>query len=223
MYKKLSALLVCLLVLCQFAYAEEIISGLVEDFTLRNGVKFLMTKEEVQGKEELTAEFQKYCVYENNLQIKGDLAGIDDAVGYYVFDNNSLLQSFEYSFGGGLNNIKTRKQVKVEYDSIEYALNEKYGSELSHNSPIRSNYLINNISNLDGFGDDFDIINYSERLIKNNSGGYVKIEHWSTYQTINSELELVNHHVQYTYFTNEFVDLVISNIKTKEAQKDSDL
>ena len=225
MYKKLSVLLVCLLVLSQFAYAEqkEIISGIVEDFTLRNGVKFLMTREEVQDKEEIPAEFQKYSVYENNLQIKGGLAGINDAVGYYVFDDESLLQSFEYSFGGGMNNRKNRAQVQVEYDSVESALNEKYGGALSNNSSIRSSYLIDDIANLDDFGDNFDIISYSERLIKNNSGGYVKIEHWSTYQTIDSDLEIVNHHVQYTYFADEFVNAIISNVELKEAQKDSDL
>lgn len=226
MLKTLSILLVCLLIFCPLVSAEqqEIISGIVDGFSFRNGIKFLMTKEEVQAREELTTTYQKYSVYDNNLQINGTLAGIDNAIGYYVFDDDSLLKSFEYSFGGNMFDLKPRAKIKSEYDSVENTFSDKYGDALISRCPIISEYLIGDIESLDDLGKVFGVLNFSERLLKNKNGGYVKIEHWSTYKIVdNSDIEITNHNVQYTYYSDEYVNLVIAEIESKEAQKDSDL
>jgi hypothetical protein len=152
------------------------------------------------------------------------MAGLDNATGEYVFDSDWKLVSFKYFFGSGsLIDQKPRNEMLSDYEYINKALIEKYGSPITGVSPFTS----------DGFQDDITFLNtqkgaqllrLNEWLFKMASGGYVKIEHWASVIGLDSiGYEATSHYLQYSYLSDNYVDFISDALNNKENQTDNDL
>lgn len=205
-----------------FAEYNATITGMIDEFEIRSGIKFMMTKDEVSANEKLELDGSKYSTNKNHLDIYGSLAGIDNASGEYIFDNDWKLTSFQYYFGGSLMEPKPEGLILSEYDTIEKTLAEKYGSPLDGISAIMSDDLISNIEMINDQR-NAQLLRLSERLLKINSGGYVKIEHWAAVNKLNVDYEYTSHYVQYTYFTDDYFNFVSRALQANENQKNNDL
>jgi hypothetical protein len=187
----------------------------IDSFEIRNGIKFGITKEEVISKELLETEpTNMYGV--GGLKIRGSISGVIGAEGYYCFDENGLLSSLLYDFDLTLS-ISSSKSVaemeaNSEYNRIEAILSEKYGNELKNSCYVNSSSFLWDINNaIKKTSSDFGAINWSQRLLKLSSGGYVKIEHYMLYDYRKAERKF-EHKVIYSYFTDNQVDAIIESV-----------
>jgi hypothetical protein len=226
MKKSCSIILAILLFTVVTASAEysAAITGTLDKFEIRNGIQFFMSKDEVIQREELEIDDSKYSTNDNHLDISGSLAGLSNANGEYIFNTDWKLVSLEYHFGkGSILYQKTREEMLSDYDYIEKALSEKYGSPVGGISAFVSDYFQNYMDFLSQ-QKNAQVLKLSERVLKLKSGGYVKIEHWAAVNSLQEiEYEFTSHYVQYSYMTDEYVDFITDAVNANESQRDNDL
>ena len=223
--RKFSFLVLVSIFIATIAYAElgTPVTGTLDSFELRNGIQFLMTDTDIRAKESLELDDTMYSRNKNHLNIYGALAGVDNAIGEYIFNNEWRLVSFLYMFDGTVSNPKPRDLVQYEYNEVEDTLVKKYGNKLEGISAITSDGLLDDLDTIQDqkYG---ELLNLSERLLKINSGGYVKIEHWAYSISLpNIDSDMTSHIVQYTYYTDDYVDSIFTAVKNEENQKNNDL
>jgi len=195
------------------AYAEE--------FSLRNGITFGDTIEEVLAKETFSIESVDDGSDEDSVEDKetddeselpysittahDTLAGIPDSHIVYRFDQNKTLKEVKYYFRSS----SLKETIDNDYNNINSGFIRKYGSPLGYSNGdcyiftggamYETVYITYLVQSLDGYG---DLRDYDEWDV--NTGDYhVKIEHieyylGSSYSDLN-----YSHVVSYTYFTDE--------------------
>jgi hypothetical protein len=95
-----------------------------EDFTLRSGIKFGDTLEEVLDKEKtLTREG------EDGGTFKGKIAGYSDAKCIFSFDDDGKLIDMRYTFK---RNISSRDEMNSVYQKLYDGLKRQYGNPLGN-------------------------------------------------------------------------------------------
>lgn len=222
MFRKITTVLLFILVLSSIAHAEQstLITDTVEDFSIRNDIRFLMTMDEVKANETLEPAEGLYSSHEHSIKIKGSMAGFDNVSGEYIFDKNIRLESFVYYLNGSLMEPKSLEQTQKDYEYVETALRDKYGESLENYSGYYSSYLIDYANQLEK-SKDAGIIKLSERFIQIKSGGYAKIEHWIGYYNLTTII-FVEHYVQYTYYSDDMMNSILADYEKKQDQKNTD-
>lgn len=234
MKKIISLLLVSIMLLS--------ISGIAEEFTLRNGICFGDTMEEVLEKESFAIDEMDDGTDEEEAAssdddddedefpyyietVEGTVAGISGSYIKYNFDADKTLREVIYYFDSN----SSKDLSDSDYDSVQKGLIRKYGSPLGYSngdcyivsgaaieSAVISAYLWEMMG---GYG---DIRNYDEWDV--DTGEYhVKIE-LAQYYWGNSYSELLYcNQMSYTYFTD--ADLEAAKAEKQEAREavDNDL
>lgn len=217
------------------------LSAVAEEFTLRNGIHFGDTMEEVLAKEtvgishiedgsESTEDSDKesedddpptYSIRTENTT----LAGIDDSHITYYFDAEKTLREVVYYFG----DTKLADSSDSNYESVNGGLKRKYGAPLGNSNG--SCYIVTGeaiehavtityiLSTYGGVG---DIRDYDEWVIDN--GDYsVKIDHVQFYQGSSYSNMSYSHVLGYKYFTDADVEDEQNQKREQQAVVDSDL
>lgn len=109
-------------------------STTMPEFTIRNSIKFGMSRSEIMGK-----ETEIPFINENDMLVYSNLSisGISDTVLLYSFNKEDLLSSVAYMF---MNSHSNENLFIDDYDKIEESLKEKYGNPLL-SGPTWSNDL----------------------------------------------------------------------------------
>lgn len=109
----------------------------VEDYSLHNGTKFGMTKDEViQIEADAGFELKPYAGTDYMLFGGGTIAGVPNSQIYYHFDGDGKLFQMRYSLNAGYH------KSEEDYNKINQMLVEKYGetqysSKTNKNLPIK--------------------------------------------------------------------------------------
>lgn len=223
--------------LCLFLVMLFCGSAMAEGFSLRNGISFGDTIEEVLSKE--TAEIDDIddgsdeeestsdadenekededsaAEYPYSITTKSTtLAGISDSKITYRFDANKTLREVVYDFRSS----SYKDSVDSDYDTVNDGLIRKYGNPLGFSggscyiftgSALESAVFITYLYDyLDGYGDIRDYDEWDVAL----DDYHVKIEQVEYYYgTSYSELKYA-HEMSYTYFTD-------ADLTAKQAEK----
>ena len=207
MKKAISILLVILLLSLS-------ISVYAEPFSLRNGIFFGDTMEEVKSKEQLKYINGK----EDKNWFRGTIANVDDSeVSFYFDKETGQLTDMSYYLGA-------RSTVyRSNYDEIKESLIKKYGNPLGNTggyfhvivgkaveSYIRGKTIANMYNSKD------DLLDYDEWLI-NCDGGAVKID---------LILESTSHltiSLSYHFATDEEIEKLMEEEKDKQDSLENDI
>ncbi len=179
--------------------------SLAEDFTLRNGIQFGETMEQVKAKETLGVNANNADETHFETQ-KGTVAGFDDVSIIYTFDEDNQLNEVIWCLS-----ITTSKDTTdIEYEKLENALKNKYGTPLGYSGGdcyiITGKALTGAISFiglyklLDGVG---DYCKYAEWDYEYTEGNHVKIEIIQYYFGENYSKRNYQVRVGYKYFSDE--------------------
>lgn len=208
MKKILMSLLVFILVFSQLSITTA------EGFSLRNGISFGDTFDEVKSKETLAfekidAEFEdddEEKEYPYTLRtVEGTIAGIDDSYITYKFNRNKKLCEVQYFFQGYTN----KDLIDSDYEKINQGLIRKYGNPLGFSNgksfiitggAIEGAVLGYTIMQL--IGGVGDMRDYDEWVLYCNEYN-VKIEQACYYWGQSYSDIHYSHTVSYTYFTDE--------------------
>ena len=189
-------------------------------FSLRNGIQFGDTKEQVRAKE--TIEIDEYSCSDTRIETKkGTVAGIDDVCVTYEFsDDNKLIEVKWYCWKFN-DDLFGKEYINSSYDKIKSAMQSKYGEPLPTSN---GNFYVirGSVSNVALYGPLLDRNNslrdYAEWDYEYQTGEHVKIEivmNWR-YSTSFNTYEL---HVGYKHFTSEDLD----NARQEKESKDKDV
>lgn len=235
--------LICVIVAILLAFSMS--SALAEGFTLRNGIVFGDSMEDVLAKETLEvdeiedgSDEEASATTDNDdsddetdhpywiTTCEGTVAGIDNSYIKYNFDADKMLREVIYYF----ETYSSKDTSDSDYETINNGLIRKYGSPLGYSngdcyiftgaaleSAVISAYIFSDL--LDGYG---DIRDYDEWDV--DTGDYhVKIEQVQFYYGSSySELKYA-HQMSYTYFTDD--ELQAEKDAKRESQEavDNDL
>lgn len=209
----------------------SVTSAWAEGFSLRNGISFGDTMEEVRSKEELNIketdnELKADEEYPYSLTTQnGTVAGVANSYIVYNFDKNKQLREVIY----WLKESSSSANIDAEYSSVNAGLVRKYGEPLE-NKDGRTHVVV---------GSAIDLANYSVRLL-NAFGGYAGIrdyDEWVVFENgYNVKIEQVEYYggqsrsnvyyqqvLSYTYFTESDVENIIDEYTEKQSQIDADL
>ena len=194
-----------------------------EDFTLRNGIKFGDTMEEIVTKETtLTRDSDDSTCF------KGKIAGYSDAECWFEFDDDSKLYDMEYIFNS---NICTSKdEMNNVYKKLYDSLKRQYGTPLGYTGG--SCYLITGsavdsmgftvylLGALDGYSGDYT--DYDEWIV-DCDGYHVKIDLISYYYR-NSDYDYYYRvALSYHHYTDEDYDAALHEKQGEQQEVDDDL
>ena len=195
--KKILYIFLVVLLFCSSAIAEV--------FTLRNGVQFGMTLNEIEKLEPLkrvTSTNKDVYMYGY-----GIIANIDDSGVEYHFDKDGKLYSLELDLASGKKQYYTCKQ---DYEKINSMLKDKYGAPLGNKNA--SSYFIRG-KEFSGILSAYSLfqmmstgILYDEWIIENEFG-YMKIDHSCFYKGGDA-----GHFLEYTFFTDEDIKSLQNDI-----------
>ncbi len=200
------------------AQSEQTVA--TSDFTLRNGIHFGDTKEEVMAKETIPFEEGTHGlkeIAENELWTEfGKVAGLSFHINY-LFDENDKLTEVVWE---KLN--RTKEESDTDYKQIEDAMTSKYGQPLGFcggkcyvivgDAFIRVNNYIEENRNL---GYDSYYTQYTEWDYKYQEGKHVKIEMMQYYDGV-----LPHFVVGYKFFSSEEIEeKIIEKLEEKEKIK----
>lgn len=230
--KKMLSILVSLILLFSMlpintiAYADiasdAVVSSNVEEFSLRNGINFGDSIEEVKEKETLTFQSSSSTTLQTN---PGTVSGYDDTTITFSF-NDDQLKEMSYKF----EETSSRDLVNSEYDTIYKGLVRKYGEPLDTGGG--STYIINTsvfersllaLSLKKLIGGAGDYVDYDEWLVKVNNDYYVKIDLLSYYigeSYSKAEYSLV---VGYRKITEDEIITAKNEKQEKQNKVDNDL
>ncbi len=178
MKKNIIRLISMLLILCcvTSAFAEE-------EFTLRSGIKFGDTLEEIVKKETSLKQKEK-----DRNWFKGTIAGNKDSEAGFFFDDSGKLTDMVYVFDQFGKDYKSSEDVSNVYATLYRSIENKYGSPIGNTGGSlelitgkaisRSAFYIALSKSFDGC--DGDYIDYDEWTV-DCSGGHVKIDLMSFY------------------------------------------
>lgn len=113
----------CLVLLLVFSLTTTIAGA--EEFTLRNGIIFGDTMEDILTKETTLVRYS-----ETSNSFRGRIAGIDDAECTFGFDDDGKLESMNYYFGTEINT--SRSDVDSNYKTLYESLVRKYGKPIGN-------------------------------------------------------------------------------------------
>lgn len=220
------------------------ISAVAEEFTLRNGICFGDTMEEVLEKETFAIDDmadgtndeeasssddddeddeEEYPYYITT--VEGTVAGISDSYIRYNFDADKTLKEVIYYFDSN----SDKDLSDSDYESVYDGLVRKYGSPLGYSNgkcyiisgaaiegAVISAYLM---EMLGGYG---DIRDYDEWDV--DTGDYhVKIELAQYYHGASYSDLTYNNRMSYTYFTDEDLAAAMSEKQDAREAVDNDL
>ena len=226
--KKLLSLILCVGLLL------SVISASAETFTLRNGIAFGDSMEDVMSKETIPidsiddefGEFDEEEDYPYYIKTEEDtVAGISGSAIIYQFDKDKKLRDIKYAFPFS----SSKDVIESHYESVNSGLVRKYGAPLGYSDGTR--YIISG-SAIDGaveayrlnqlFGGIGDLLDYDEWVV--NSDEYnIKIEQVCYYYAApNSNIEY-GHGLSYTYFTDEMLQKEQDAKQERQDAVDNDL
>lgn len=206
--------------------------SLAEEFTLRNGIVFGDTMEDVLAKETFTIsevvdeKDDKDREYPYSISTgKTTLADISNSYIWYRFDENKQLREVVYEFRSSTN----RDTADNDYGTVNSGLIRKYGNSLGYSNGacyifagtalIGAAKMVGLYKAIGGYG---DLRNYDEWDVK--SGNYhVKIEQVEYYYGSSSVERKYCHRVSYTYFTDDDLNELLQQKKDSQASIDNDL
>lgn len=208
------------LVLVLFLLAGTVASA--EEFTLRNGIAFGDTMDEVLEKEtfgiaevvdSIEDNTEEEVAYEEMMEetlpysIKtkeSSLAGIDGSCIIYSFDENKTLREVEYVFRSST----FGDLIDADYESVNAGLISKYGDPLGYTngdfyiftgSMVKDIILALSINQM--LGSIAGLKDYDEWVV-DTEDYHVKIEQLEYYSDVSEGINYC-HRVGYTYFTDE--------------------
>lgn len=176
-------------------------------FSLRNGIQFGDTKEQVRAKE--TIEIDEYSCSDTRIKTKkGTVAGIDDVYVTYEFSDDNKLIEVTWSCMKFSDDLFGKEYIDSSYDKIKSAMQSKYGEPLPTSN---GNFYVirGSVSNAALYGPLLDrkysLRDYAEWDYEYQAGEHVKIEivkDW-WYSTSFNTYAL---QVGYKHFTSEDLD-----------------
>ena len=189
-------------------------------FSLRNGIQFGDTKEQVRAKE--TIEIDEYSCSDTRIETKkGTVAGIDDVYVTYEFSDDNKLIEVTWICTMFSDDLFGKEYIDSSYDKIKSAMQSKYGEPLpSSNGDF---YVIRgSVSNgaLYGplFGKKYSLRDYAEWDYEYQTGEHVKIEIVKNWMYI-TDFTAYEIHVGYKHFTSEDLD----NARQEKESKNKDV
>lgn len=218
MKKNIIRLISMLLVLCcaTSAFAEE-------EFTLRSGIKFGDTIEDIVEKETtLTRED------DDSNWFKGTIAGYKDSQALFSFDDNGKLEDMCYAFDQFGNDYKSSSDVSDVYATLYKSVVRKYGSPLGNtggnvelitgSAMTRMGIVVYMIGGMDGY--DGDYLDYDEWIV-DCTGGHVKIDLISYYYRDSSYDYHFQVDLSYRFYTDaEYEEALNEKIAERKAVDD---
>lgn len=196
-----------------------------EDFTLRNGIRFGDTLEEIVAKEKTLKQRES----EPNW-FDGTIAGVDDSEAGFFFDDDDKLTDMVYAFDGFGNDYKSRDDASNVYSSLYRSIVKKYGKALGNTGGnvelitgkaiSRMAFTVYLLGGLDGY--DADYIDYDEWVV-DCTDGHVKIDLISYYYR-NSDYEY-NYSVDlsYHFYTDAEYQAAVDEKKAERQAVDDDI
>lgn len=192
-----------------------------EEFTLRSGIHFGDTMEDILSKEtKLVRES------ETSNWFKGTIAGFENASCGFYFDNDGKLTSMDYSF----TDMDSRTEVNDDYKTLYDSLVRKYGKPLGNVGgkidPItgpalmRMAVLVQLYKFLDGY--DADYMDYDEWRV-DTLGGHVKIDLVSYYYRDDDYKYCYQLDLSYHFYTDADYEQAVSDKIAKRNEIDNDL
>lgn len=103
-----------------------------EDFTLRSGIKFGDTLEDILAKEKTLTRDSEDDDYEgkSSYRFKGKIAGYSDASCSFSFDDDGKLNDMEYNFNQNI--CTSRDEMNSVYKKLYDSLKRQYGNPLGN-------------------------------------------------------------------------------------------
>lgn len=192
-----------LMLATQFAFADE-------EFTLHNGTKFGMNKDEVLKIESSKGFSVTYEPEFNQLSGRGTIAAqADTGICYFFGDNNSLYKmSYEFSDINCFYNIE--KNLIAKYGETEYS------SDTLKEYPTIHTYSSGKTVPMSSYSLGYANVNrdsYSQRVIKINDKQYVLIDHyvslWKGVLTGKADTKL--HTLEYLLLSDDEANIILNN------------
>ena len=215
--KKLCSLILAAILLMSTAVAP----ALADDFTLRNGIHFGWTLEQIEAVETLTKNDDLITTDDgSHIEYKGKIAGYDDSVCMFFFDVDGKLTDMRYDF-----DATSRDDASSMYSTLSKSLTRQYGKPLGNTGGTL------NIITGEAF-DHFGLMVYLYTYLLNGGGDYYDYDEWiidvNDYQV---KIDLISYYVrnssyEYTYkvvlsykrFTDEDrLNALIENMAEQEA------
>ncbi len=213
-------LLGCLLII---VLSLLLVSASAEEFSLRNGVKFGMTENEVIQTENIGFEDADWSKYTSLKAIRSEepltLAGADGTIVYFFDKNEGLVACFYRHNGMSLfGNIINDSDNQAVIDK----LTEKYGQPIGKDSDFVAigNYIdAVDYYNEQYFDAPYDLTFY--QWLSPIDNGYVDIMFLYTRYREGGSPD--SRTITYTFRTNEEVEAVLDQIQQKEDSLNNDL
>lgn len=215
-----SALFLILLfscITCAYAYSND------NGFTLRSGIVFGDTLEDIVEKEKTLTQSDEY-----DSSFYGKIAGYDKAKCSFSFDDDGKLESMTYTFDDDI--CITRDFTDNVYDKLNESLIRKYGKALGYSNgscylitgPAIANMVLMTaiMDSLDGYRADY--INYDEWVVDTDDY-HVKIDLTSFYVRDNDYNYKYTVELSYLKFTDEDYDAKLADKQNKQDIVDNDL
>lgn len=181
-----------LMLATQLAFADE-------EFTLHNGTKFGMNKDEVLKLESSKGFSITYESGFNFASGTGTIANQPDTEIYYNFNGDGELSSMKYSFS----NVNS-------FDIIEKNISKKYGETEYSSDTLKELPTISSFPTVPFSGDARG--KYSQRFLEIGDGQYVLIDHYvNIRKTSTGEVVQKSHCLDYTLFSDNEADIILNN------------
>lgn len=217
--KRLKRLLCVLLALScmSFALADD-------DFTLRSGIKFGDTMEDILAKETTLVR----TTDESNFTFTGKIAGYDDAGCIFYFDDDGKLIDMDYTF---INLCTSKDTTNDVYKKLYQSLVRQYGSPLGNTNGSCNLITGKAMENMALW------VYFFVPLMDNFAGNYIDYDEWIVEADGYSvKIDLISYYVRdatykyqyfldlsYHYFTDADVEEARNEKQSAQAEIDSDL
>ena len=220
MKKNIIRLVSMLLVLCcvTSAFAEE-------EFTLRSGIKFGDTIEDILEKETtLTREG------DDSNRFKGTIAGFKDSQALFSFNDDGKLEDMCYIFDQFGNDYKSSSDVSDVYATLYKSVVRKYGSPLGNTGgsvELITGCAVDRMALVvylfGGFdGSDSDYLDYDEWIV-DCTGGHVKIDLISFYYRDSNYKYLFEVDLSYHFYTDAEYEKAVDAKRAERKAVDDDI
>ena len=216
------------------AISLSIITATAEGFTLRNGITFGDSMEDVKGKEtieiaEIDEELGEKDAdkdYPYSITTKKDtVAGISGSIIKYRFDKDKKLREVKYEFASST----SKEVIDNNYESVNSGLVRKYGSPLGYSNG--KSFIVT------GSAIDGAVLGYELMKLMGGIGDMRDYDEWVVYlDDYNVKIEQVcyyygssysdmhySHDVSYTYFTDDMLKEEQDAKQERQDAVDSDI
>lgn len=214
----LCLIMVLCLTLCPFAYADS--------FTLRNGIQFGDTIDDVKQKEkDLTLEKEDESSDSFTLKYTGEIAGMDGTATFYFDKDEKKLTDLKYSIETDNLSEMFDIQRKIKDSCIRQYGDPVVLDEDETTFPIKGkaiDYAAYAVYMNRQLGEKSYIWDYDEWVVFGEDGNNTKIESVSYYDTSNflgTEYTHCYVDVSYSFFTQDELDAIIKAAAQKEMEE----